>query len=152
MVINTKDFGFVNIDEGDIISFPDGLYGFEGEKRFALLKNPDNGVVFHLQSVENQNPRLILVDPYLFFADYNPVFPEGVTEKLFCGKNGKLNFFVVAVLPPRIKDTTVNLKSPVVINFEKKVGGQIILENKDYTVRERLFRKAAPKNRREAVV
>jgi len=50
-----------------------------------------------------------------------------------------LNFFVVTVVPENIKDMTVNLKSPVVINFDKKIGAQVILENKEYTVRTRVF-------------
>ncbi len=139
MLIKTKDFEYIEISEDDIITFPNGVYGFEDAKKFVILKNPENKWMMYLQSVENEDPRFILLDPYMIFEDYNPQLPEDAFDLLGTSEKSDLSFFVVAVVPENIKDMTVNLKSPVVINFNKKSGAQVILENKDYTVRTRLF-------------
>ena len=35
--IETRDFGTIEVKEEDIYDFPNGLYAFEENKRFALL-------------------------------------------------------------------------------------------------------------------
>lgn len=139
MLIKTKDFEYIEISEEDIILFPNGVYGFEDTKKYVILKNPENKWMMYLQSVEKEDPRFILLDPYMIFEEYNPLLPEGAFELLGTTDRNDLSFFVVTVVPENVRDITVNLKSPVVINFNKKLGAQIILENKDYTVRTRVF-------------
>ena len=75
----------------------------------------------------------------MFIENYNPVFPDGTKELLKADNYKELSIFVIAVIPEKVKDITVNLKSPIVINFEKKHGAQIILENREYSVKTRLF-------------
>lgn len=139
MLIKTKDFEYIEVSEEDIITFPNGIYGFEDTKKYVMLKNPENKWMMYLQSAENEDPRFILLDPYMLFSDYNPQLPEDSCNLLNASDMSELSFFVIAVVPENIKNMTVNLKSPVVINFNRKLGAQIILENKDYTVRTRLF-------------
>jgi len=76
MLIKTKDFEYIEISEEDIISFPNGVYGFEDTKKFVILKNPENIWMMYLQSAENEDPRFILLDPFMIFEDYNPLLPE----------------------------------------------------------------------------
>ncbi len=40
MIIETMDFGFVEIREEDIINFPLGVYAFREHKKFVVLQNP----------------------------------------------------------------------------------------------------------------
>ena len=35
--VETRDFGPIDVDEKDVYDFPNGLYAFEDEKKFALL-------------------------------------------------------------------------------------------------------------------
>lgn len=139
MLIKTKDFDYVDISESDIIAFPQGIYAYENINNFVLLKNPENEWLTHMQSVEDENPRLLLLDPFLFVDEYKPVLPEGSLELLKAKDTEDICFFVVAVIPDNIKDMTVNLKSPVIINFKERTGAQIILENREYSTRTRLF-------------
>lgn len=39
MLIKTRDFGLVEIDEADIIKFPSGIPGFEGFKQYVILQD-----------------------------------------------------------------------------------------------------------------
>ena len=93
----------------------------------------------HLQSMEDENPRFILLDPHMFIDGYSPILPEGILNILKASDITDLSYFVVAVIPNNIKDITINLKSPVIINFNEMTGTQVILENSDYSTRTRLF-------------
>ncbi len=139
MLIETKDFGTIDISADDVIYFPDGVYAFEHCKRFVVLDNKSKAGLLQLQSVEGKDPRFILLDPFAFVQDYSPVLPQGVMERLHASSMEDLSFFVITVIPENVKNSTVNLKSPVVINFAEKLGAQVILENREYPVRFPLF-------------
>ncbi|HAN20835.1 MAG: hypothetical protein A2Y15_04860 [Clostridiales bacterium GWF2_36_10] len=139
MLIKTKDFDFVNINEEDIITFSQGIYAYESTTKFIILNNPDNQWMKHLQSVEDEEPRFILLDPHMFIEGYSPIIPDGTLGLLKTNDIKDLSFFAIAVIPKSVKDITINLKSPVIINFKERIGAQVILENRDYFVRTRLF-------------
>lgn len=139
MLIKTKDFDFINVPEEDIINFPDGIYGFEEQNDYVLLKNPINDWLMHLQSVSQADTRFLLIDPFIFFEDYKPELTEVVLSNLGVKSEDMLSFFCVAVIPDDPSKMTINLKSPVIINFNKRIGAQIILESNDYSVKTPLF-------------
>ena len=53
------------------------------------------------------------------------------------GKLGPDNLYVLVTVkvPVDIKNMTVNLKAPLIINTDNMKGAQIIVENDDYDVR-----------------
>lgn len=139
MLIETMDFGLVEIREEEIINFPRGIYGFGDTKKYVVLENPDNVWMMHLQATDSPRPRFILLDPYMFVSDYKPILPAEADEIFGTRDPGKLSVFIIACIPGNISDMTVNFKSPVLIDFDKKIGAQLILENDSYSVRTRLF-------------
>lgn len=141
MLIKTKDFDFIDVPEEDIINFPEGIYGFEDQTDYVLLKNPINDWLMHLQAFDQVDPRFLLIDPFMFFDDYRPELSDSVLSNLGVKSEEMLSFFCVAVIPDDPTKMTINLKSPVAINFNKRIGAQIILENSDYSVRTPLFSK-----------
>lgn len=38
MEVKTKTMGTVNVDESQIVSFPNGLYGFEEYHKYAIIE------------------------------------------------------------------------------------------------------------------
>jgi len=75
----------------------------------------------------------------MILEDYAPDFPQEAFKKLRASSLEELSLFVIAVIPQDFRASTVNLKSPVVINFKERLGMQVILGNRDYSVRFRLF-------------
>lgn len=139
MLIHTKDYDFVTVREEDVIDFPEGVYAFENSKKFVVLDTNSKAGIMQLQCAQSQTPRFIILDPFMFLEDYAPIIPEESMKKLKASAMEDINFFVIAVIPENIALATVNLKSPVIINFKEKLGMQVMLENSDYTVRFRLF-------------
>jgi flagellar assembly factor FliW len=128
MLIKTKDFDSININEEDIISFPKGVYAFSDVKEFVILnQDADNGIV-QLQAVKEESPRFIMFDPFMYIKGYDPDISENDLKSMKAASSKELNIFVIAVVPEDISKITVNLKSPILINFKANIGMQCILE------------------------
>lgn len=139
MIINTRDFGHVEISQEDIIYFPEGIYGFENTKEFVILKIDDETQFYCLQAVNEVYPRLVITNPEIIMPGYSPAIGKEILDKLGAKSPLELRFFVVAVIPANIRDITVNLKSPIVLNIRKNIAMQVVLDNTDYKIRHRIF-------------
>lgn len=138
MKITTRDFGEIEVQENDIINFVCGMYGFEEYKRYVLLKdNPGDDIMF-LQSLDNSELSFVLVDPYAIFRDYDPDLNEEDLEELGANDETELKFLTIAIIKENIKDSVVNLKSPVAINPATRSAKQIILQN-SYPLRYKIM-------------
>lgn len=128
MLIITKDFGEIEINEHDIFSFPKGIYAFENFKEFVLLGGDKADGIVWLQAI-NEGLRFIMLDPFMYIEGYNPEISDTDLDILKAESAKDLTIFIIAVIPDDITKMTVNLKSPVLLNFNKKLGMQTILEN-----------------------
>ena len=141
MIIETKDLGFVEIGEKDLIHFSHAIYGFEGATRFALLhdKTKPNNPFMWLQCADHKEPSFAVIDPHAFFADYAPVLTDEDKQAIGLASESYLRFLVIAAVPKNVRDINLNLKCPIVINSQSNIAMQVILENSDYPMRYYLF-------------
>jgi len=64
MEIQTREFGIIEVEEDALYDFPDGIYGFESEKKFAVFSRQiDEYSFLYLQSVENLFPCFLVFEP-----------------------------------------------------------------------------------------
>ena len=147
-MVKTKHFGEINVDETKVIEFEDGLPGFTHIKKYVLLANDGNegsGPVFWLQSInesgnnEDADVALALVNPFAFYPNYSPEIKDEYVETLGHASSNDLSVFNVVVVPEDIKNMTVNLRAPILINQHTKKGAQVVSENQEYGVRHFLY-------------
>lgn len=132
MKINTRDFGEVEIDENDIITFVQPIYGFEDLTRYVFLIYEEVSPHFvWLQSLEDIEVCFLLADPGVIDVKYEPAIPCGLQSEL--GEGEVISWLVVAI-PAQFKDATVNLKSPIIVNTSRRNAAQVILDN-DFPLR-----------------
>ncbi|MGD9569210.1 MAG: flagellar assembly protein FliW [Sedimentibacter sp.] len=127
--INTRDFGEILVDENDIINFTTGMYGFENFKSFVILKDDPMDDVMFLQSLDNAELSFVLIDPYAIFRTYEPNISEEDLKELEAEHETELKYLVIAIIKENIKDSVVNLKSPIAINSITRNAKQVILQN-----------------------
>ena len=127
--IKTRDFGEITVKKEDIINFTDGMYGFEDYKRYIILKDAPEDDVLFLQSLDNMELSFVLIDPYAIFNDYNPVLTEEDLRELNTTDEDELKYLVIAIIKEDVRQSVVNLKSPVAINPKLKTAKQVILQN-----------------------
>jgi len=139
MLINTRDFGEVEITEEELLTFPAGVFAFEEIRKFALLSPLGEDVYPQwLQSAEGTSPCFIVFDPGVVCRDYEVVL-ETPDEKLLKAKSPeKLKLLVLATVPEDFKKTTLNLKSPIVINTENNFAVQVVL-TQNYAFKHPLY-------------
>ncbi len=138
MQINSKDFGLLDITQEDIINFPNGLFAFEEEHKFVLI-DMDGYKQKYLQSLQTEYLRFIVFNPDDIVLDYQPRLPKEILTMFEANGEEELAFFVIAMIPEDLHEMTVNLKSPVIINRNNKMGAQIILDQQNYPIRYRVF-------------
>lgn len=136
--IKTRDFGDITVKEEDIINFTVGMYGFEDYKSYIILKDSPEDDVMFLQSLGNEDLSFVLVDPYAIFTDYNPDLTEEDLHELKTNNETELKYLVIAIIKDDVRESVVNLKSPIAINPKLRVAKQVILQN-SYPLRYRIM-------------
>ena len=134
MILNTKNFGQVEVAEQDILKFEYGIPGFENMTQFVILgkTDDDDSPFFWLQSIDNENLAFVIMNPRDLVPDYEAeidMFTAGVLG--IVDENEALIYSIVTV-PEDITKISINLKAPVIINARNNKGCQVVLENEKY--------------------
>lgn len=139
MKLQTKFFGEIEYDADDILSFPEGPYGFDNEHEFLLIPfEGSNGSLLCLQSRKTSALAFILMDPFALQPDYAPHLQKSELTALGVKDSGDLCYYVMCVVKEPFSDSTVNLKCPVAINPTSRVSAQVILDSDQYEMRHLL--------------
>lgn len=136
MKIDTKFFGEVEISNNDVINFYNGIPGFEDYKKYVIFSIDENSILKCLQSTENKNVCLVIINPWDYFSDYQVELSDEEIKNLEIEKEEDVQ--VYNVLTIRHDRITANLLAPIIVNVLKKKGKQIILSNTDYKIRQEI--------------
>ena len=140
MLLNTKHFGEIEIDEDKTITFQDGLLGFEGIKQYTIILNTDKDIPFHwLQAVDEPSLAFVITNPFQFKEEYAFDIQDKVIEQLEIQEQEDVAIFSIAVVPEKLENITINLRAPLVINVEKRKGRQLVLDGDGYSLKHFLF-------------
>jgi flagellar assembly factor FliW len=141
MLIQTSRFGPVKLQSEDIIEFPEGILGFNDLRRFVLLDDPNDEIFAWLQSCEIPQIAFPVLEPELFASNYQISLTKHDLESLGLTKQEKIRGFSIITIPEDPTQMTANLKAPVVINTEKRIARQIVLQDNNLAIREPIFAK-----------
>ncbi len=126
-------------EEKTKIIFPNGLYGFEGFTDFTLLPSEVDSIL-RLQSDVDNGLAFFLVDPFLFFSEYEIDVDDETVELLEIDNPEDvyvLAIITIAKTKPAV--VTANLQGPVVINRKNKKARQIVLLDTKWKTKHNLF-------------
>lgn len=146
--ISTNRFGDLHIDDADVFIFREGLPAFEMHKEWILIGNDESPIKW-LQSLHDGAIALPVIPPDVIMNGYNAKISKQELESIEMETLDDLALFLIVSIPPSPRDMTVNLRAPVVINKKKRMGRQIIVENEEYAVRQRLWSEEAEKTQTE---
>lgn len=139
MQLNTKYFGPIDYQPEDVLSFPNGLFGFEEEKRFLLLPFAgSDGNMLCLQSMQHSSLAFVLMNPFSLKPDYAPILAPEELHLMGVKHSKELCYYVMCVVREPVKDSTINLRCPVAINPDLQQGMQVILDTESYHMRHLL--------------
>jgi flagellar assembly factor FliW len=138
VLIKTRNFGEIELDNDKVIFFENGILGFEEYKKYTLLydnegeERPD---ISWLQSIEEPTIAIPVISPFLVRQDYNPEVDDELLKPLEDVTDENVVVLVSITVPSDIERISANLKAPFIINSNSKRGVQIIVENTDYNVK-----------------
>lgn len=140
MKVTTSNFGQIEIEKEKIINFPQGLLGFPDEKQFIIINDEDEENSFQwLQSLDQPDLAFVIINPFLIYEDYDIKISKTIKDKLEIGDIKDLAIYSIVVIPQDVEKMTANLLGPLVINVNKKIGKQIILDDNRYTTKHYIF-------------
>lgn len=142
MKITTKIFGEIDIAEDKIITFVNGIIGFPELKRFTLIYNEEKGNgagIRWMQSVDEPNFALPVMDPLVAMDTYNPVVDDEIFKGIGELTQDNTLVLVSATIPKDITQMSVNLQGPYIINVDERKACQVIVENDDYPVKYYIY-------------
>ena len=142
MKIDTKYFGMIEIGDEKIIHFENGIMGFEEYKDYTLLYNSEaeeKPFFSWLQCVTEKNLAFPVVNPLNVIKDYNPVVEQALLEPLGELKDEDIVLLVFATIPKDVKETSVNMKAPIIVNSANGKAIQVILEKGGYKIKHKII-------------
>ncbi|MGD6871032.1 flagellar assembly protein FliW [Sutcliffiella horikoshii] len=145
MKIETKYHGLIELQEEEVVKFPNGLPGFLEEKKFAIIPFTEDGTFYILQSVITPELGFVLTNPFTFYPEYDFNLENQAVDTLELDSAEDVTVYTVLTMADSFHLTTANLQAPVVVNAKKNLGKQVILSGSSYQTKHSLFPKAITK-------
>ncbi|PKO86969.1 MAG: flagellar biosynthesis protein FliW [Betaproteobacteria bacterium HGW-Betaproteobacteria-10] len=132
MQVETYLFGAVEVSPEKVITFPNGLVGFETHQQFMLAHESDKGrpSSFTLQSLDDPCLAFQIVDPTTLGFNYELALSD--TENALLQSPEPEDVSVMQVLFKNEGEgkagLTPNLRAPLIINTKARIGLQKVME------------------------
>lgn len=141
MKIQTSQFGEIEVPESSVITFNKGIPGFEEFQKYVLFPADEKGEApfFFLQSIETEEVNFFLLDTLSFFKEYEIKLEDQLVHKLQLENPADVLVLSTITVKGDLQGATTNLKAPLIINQNKQLGMQIVLDNRKYQIKHPLF-------------
>ena len=137
MQINTALFCPQEIQDDEIITFPQGLPGLENNTRFKVFHEEGKSTVHWLQSVDDENVCLSIMDPEMIGIGYDFSLSDEQSSIIDVQEDDILTVAVILAkeavdeavqeVKEKIGGIREKLKGPLVINTRSRKGLQVAL-------------------------
>jgi len=136
----TKPFVKIEIYPEQILTFQDGILGFETYKKFALIEEHEESPFKWLQAIDEQSLAFIVIQPELFKEYYNPIIPIEELQELELNSVKEALVFVIVTIPVQNpNEMTANLQGPILINKKNSQARQFISRDDKHPVRFKMM-------------
>lgn len=154
MHVQTTRFGSIDVDDDELVVFDDGLPGFPGERRMALIgagglpgATPTDGhhSLFWLQDADDPELAFLTIVPWTAYPDYDIEIDESALDGASDDDVSILTIVTVRREDGGVRLTT-NLLAPIAIDVRRRIGHQVILNDPRWSITTPLVdaRPAAP--------
>ena len=117
---SNRQFGEFEYLPEHVLTFPEGLIGFEQLQKYILINDEDSQPFLWLVSLEDADVSFPVITPQVFASQYDREVQKKPDDTVF----------TIVSLREKLEESTVNLRSPIIIN--NSTGRQIVLENDEY--------------------
>lgn len=116
-----------------IVTFSDGLPGFEACRRFVIVAPPDLQPFTVMQGIDLDGPAFVAIDPRAVDPEFRAALDQPNLARLSADDDQTLLWLAI-VASHEDGRATANLRAPVVINPDTMQGIQVIAVESPYPV------------------
>ena len=139
MKVKTTRFGELEVAKKDIITFKEGILGFESLKKFFIVDPGDQTLILWLQSTEDGSTAFPMIEPKIFKPDYIVKLLPAELNSLQLESLQCASVYTILTIPQTVTEMSANLKAPVIINNQSKDARQIVLQDNKLEVRHKMY-------------
>ena len=126
MHVESTRFDRFEVADEAVLSFPSGIIGFAGSRRYVLVAQRPDDLFVWLHSVDEPSVAFPLTDPWAFHPGYDLEIGDDDLAVLEPADRTDLSVFSVVAVGSDPAAATINLLAPVVVNVGRKVGAQVL--------------------------
>ncbi len=140
MKVKTTRFGELDVNTNDIINLPEGILGFDQLKKYFVVDPGDSTLILWLQSVDDEKVAFPILEPKIFKPDYIAKLLPADLNGLELESLQTAKLYSILTIPSNVTEMSANLKAPIVINSQKKIGKQIVLQDSKLSVKHEMYK------------
>lgn len=129
MKFTNRQFGELECEEKSLLELPEGIIGFGEFKKYVIINDEDTQPFRWLVSVEDPDLSFPMIDPDVVAQGYRSEFI----------RQSDTSVFLIVALKDPLKSSTINLRSPLVIDNASRQGRQVILQDDSLSMQYPLF-------------
>ncbi|BEP14241.1 flagellar assembly protein FliW [Acidothermaceae bacterium B102] len=122
----------------ELLTFVDGMPGFPGRQRFAVVAQPGLEPFMTLEPTEGEGPTFVVVPPSAVVDDYEVPVDNDTAEALGILDPDDAFILAIVALGAGTDGHTVNLLGPIIVNRHTGRARQVVLVDSDYPLRHPL--------------
>lgn len=138
MKVKTKAAGTVDVDDSQIIDFPQGLFGFEEYHGFAVIES-EYRPFWWIQSLDESTLAFAAIDPFVIVPDYEIEIDDATLSSIGVSSPCDVVVFSIVTIPDDGRPVTANLQGPVVINKKNRKALQVILGDSKWSIKHNII-------------
>jgi flagellar assembly factor FliW len=140
VIVKTGRFGSIEAGDSEIIRVPLGILGLAESKRFCLVDPGDDTLILWLQSIDQPEIAIPVLEPKIFKPDYAVRLSAAELRELELENINQSAVFSILTIGEDATQMTGNLRAPLVINLKKQIGRQVVLQENEYSLRHPMFK------------
>ncbi len=140
VTIESTRFGTVEIEDDIVLTLEQGMIGFPDQRRYAILKQREDSVFMWLHGVDDGSLAFPIVLPWVFYWDYEVDLADADMAAIGVERADQISIYCVVNVGADVRNATINLFSPIVVNNGDRRARQVINTIDAYTTRDQLFR------------
>ena len=142
-VVHSPVLGRLDVEPGRIVQFLEPLAGFPTCTRYALLpylqaSGREDGSIRWLQAMDPPYHTFVVADPWSVFPDYEPEIADADARDIDSVSFADAVLYGIMTVSQQRRELSINLRAPLIVNPQVRIGKQVVLLNGEYTTSHRV--------------
>lgn len=117
------------------VEFRKPLLGFDNLNKFEILDVEANPLFKEINSTKDKNISFLSISPFAVDEDYEIDLSDSDIEDLEIENPEDVILLNIITLGESLATSTVNMRAPIVLNINKELASQIVIQNDKYDIK-----------------